>query len=48
MLQAQGDRLGQGHFAVELECSFGQLIGFLHGKTSLSIFLQAQYTIANG
>ena len=37
MLKTQGDGLGQGHFAVELKCSFGQLIGFLHEETSLSI-----------
>ena len=38
VLQTQGDCLFQRHFAVQLKCSFRQLIGFLHKKASLSEF----------
>ena len=45
MLQAKGNCLFQRHFTVELKSSFGQLVRFLHRKTSLSFFSADKYII---
>ena len=37
MLQTEGDRLLQRHFAVKLKCRLRQLIGFFYERTSLSL-----------
>ena len=45
MLQAKGNCLFQRHFTVELKSSFGQLVRFLHRKTSLPFFSADKYII---